>query len=103
MIPIILIKIVLIMSSSGNPAEMIEYVMIELIISILVGIASIMGTNLLIRFFEEYSEKINKESALNQNMANQVVASAKYVLLRQKLHQVYSMKLQALQRLSAIR
>lgn len=75
-----LIKIVLIMSSSGNPAEMIEYVMIELIISVLVGIASIMGTNLLIRFFEEYSEKINKESVLNQNMASEVVASAKYVL-----------------------
>lgn len=73
-------KILLFVSSTENPASIIEYAMIEFIISILIGISAIMGTTLLIRFFKESSEKVNLASASNQNMAKEVVISAKHAL-----------------------
>lgn len=68
-----IVKIITSFAAASNPAVIIEAAMVEFIISVLTGMASIKGTNLLTLFFEE-------SMADNQNMANEVVTSAKHAL-----------------------
>ena len=75
-----IIEIIKVLATSANPADMVEYVMVELIIAILTGIVAIFGTNIIIKFFTESSEQITSVSRHNEAMASDVVASAKAAL-----------------------
>jgi methyl-accepting chemotaxis protein len=67
-------------ASAENPQLIVEFVMIEFIISVLCGVSIILGTNLMILFFEESSQKLEEVSNYNKNMANKVLLSAKHVM-----------------------
>ena len=75
-----IIKIVSMFATTTTPDMLIEFAMIEFIISILCGTAVILGTNLMIIFFEESASKIQEVSIHNKDMAGFVVSSAKCVL-----------------------
>ena len=73
-------KIAIMVASAADMQDIIEFVMIQFIISLLCGTVLILGTNILIRFFDESSSKIKEVSESNRAMAVNVVSSAKYVL-----------------------
>jgi len=75
------IKIGLIISYSTNIPQDMESIMIEAIISILIGLSAILGVSILIKFFEEYRENVEISVQKAKNMATEVVASAKKVLV----------------------
>ena len=75
------IKIGLIISYSTNISQDMESIMIEAIISILIGLSAILGVSILIKFFEEYRENVEISVQKAKNMATEVVASAKKVLV----------------------
>lgn len=76
-----IIKIGIIVAGAADIQDVIEFVMIQFIISVLCGTVLILGTNILIRFFAESSSKIREVSKSNREMAVNVVSSAKSVLL----------------------
>jgi len=79
-IAINLIKIVITISSAASIMDVLEFVMIEAIISILFGTVSILGVYLISQMFKEYSEKVELSANKSKDMAIEVVSSAKKVL-----------------------
>ena len=75
------IKIGLIISYSTNISQDMESIMIEAIISILIGLSAILGVSILIKFFEEYRENVEISVQKAKNMATEVVTSAQKVLI----------------------
>ena len=76
-----LAKVGLTISNSPDISQTIEYSMIEAIISILIGVSAILGGEILIKFFNEYRENIEMSAEKSKNMATEVVASARKVLV----------------------
>ncbi|HOO27882.1 MAG TPA: hypothetical protein PLU43_05415, partial [Lachnospiraceae bacterium] len=74
------IKIGTIISKTEDMNTVNESIMIEFTISVLCGLVLILGTRLIIRFFEESSVEVQKAALHNKEMAEKVVNSAKFVL-----------------------
>ena len=68
-----LIRAVMTMAGAADPNDVIESVMIEVIITVLVCVASNQGVKLLIRFFEESTGEILTAADKNQAMTHKII------------------------------
>lgn len=74
-----LIRAVMTMAGAADPNDVIESVMIEVIITVLVCVASNQGVKLLIRFFEESTGEILAASDKNHAMTRKIIEVASAV------------------------
>lgn len=68
-----LIRAVMTMAGAADPNDVIESVMIEVIITVLMCVASNQGVKLLIRFFEESTGEIMAAADKNQAMTRKII------------------------------
>ena len=68
-----LIRAIMTMAGAADPNDVIESVMIEVIITVLMCIASNQGVKLLIRFFEESTGEVLEAADKNQAMTRKII------------------------------
>ncbi|MCR4587694.1 MAG: hypothetical protein K5682_04735 [Lachnospiraceae bacterium] len=68
------IRVILIMRATDDPAGALETVMVEVIIVILVAVTTIMGTKLLTRFISEDTEEIEKAARERAVVSEKIVS-----------------------------
>ncbi len=68
-----LLRVIMTMAAAADPADAVESVMIEVIITVLVCVASVQGVKLLTRFFEESMGEVLAASEKNQTISQKIM------------------------------
>ncbi len=74
-----IIKVIQIMSTSASPTDELEYVMIEIIISILTTLVVILGVKNVILFFDGSIKEVNEMARKNQEINEHIVNAAESI------------------------
>lgn len=73
------IHIIMVLAQAASPADVLETVMIEIIISISVAVGALMGTIILNRFVEDSISEVSQAAEKQAEMIDQIMLAAKQI------------------------